>query len=70
LTSSDDRLPTLRVSLEDLREKATDIDLVNQPTGTVGEDDWMVEMMLNMMVSTPMEPAQATDKLHIAIRIR
>jgi DNA invertase Pin-like site-specific DNA recombinase len=36
--------------IEDLREKGVDIDLVNQPIGTVGEDDWMAEMMLNMMV--------------------
>ena len=36
--------------VEDLREKDVDIDLVNQPIGTVGEDDWMAEMMLNMMV--------------------
>ena len=35
--------------VEDLREKGVDIDLVNQPIGTVGEDDWMAEMMLNMM---------------------
>ena len=36
--------------VEDLREKRIDIDLVNQPIGTVGEDDWMAEMMLNMMM--------------------
>jgi DNA invertase Pin-like site-specific DNA recombinase len=36
--------------VEDLREKGVDIDLVNQPIGTVGEDDWMAEMMLNMMM--------------------
>ncbi|GAB3680003.1 hypothetical protein GCM10028857_02110 [Salinarchaeum chitinilyticum] len=36
--------------VEDLREKGIDIDLVNQPIGTVGEDDWMAEMMLNMMM--------------------
>jgi DNA invertase Pin-like site-specific DNA recombinase len=36
--------------IEDLREKDIDIDLVNQPIGTVGEDDWMAEMMLNMMM--------------------
>jgi DNA invertase Pin-like site-specific DNA recombinase len=36
--------------VEDLREKDIDIDLVNQPIGTVGEDDWMAEMMLNMMM--------------------
>ena len=36
--------------VEDLREKGVDIDLVNQPIGTVGEDDWMAEMMLNMMI--------------------
>ncbi|EMA55847.1 recombinase family protein [Halococcus thailandensis] len=36
--------------IEDLREKGVDIDLVNQPIGTVGEDDWMAEMMLNMMM--------------------
>jgi DNA invertase Pin-like site-specific DNA recombinase len=36
--------------VEDLREKEIDIDLVNQPIGTVGEDDWMAEMMLNMMM--------------------
>jgi DNA invertase Pin-like site-specific DNA recombinase len=36
--------------VEDLREKDVDIDLVNQPIGTVGEDDWMAEMMLNMMM--------------------
>jgi DNA invertase Pin-like site-specific DNA recombinase len=34
----------------DLREQAIDIDLVNQPIGTVGEDDWMAEMILNMMM--------------------
>lgn len=34
--------------IEDLREKG--IDLVNKPIGTVGEDDWMAEMMLNMMM--------------------
>ncbi len=27
--------------VEDLREKDIDIDLVNQPIGTVGEDDWL-----------------------------
>jgi hypothetical protein len=31
-------------------EKGVDIDLVNQSIGTVGEDDWMAEMMLNMMM--------------------
>jgi DNA invertase Pin-like site-specific DNA recombinase len=36
--------------IEDLRQKGIDIDLVNQPIGTVGEDDWMAEMMLNMMM--------------------
>jgi DNA invertase Pin-like site-specific DNA recombinase len=36
--------------IEALREKSIDIDLVNQPIGTVGEDDWMAEMMLNMMM--------------------
>ncbi len=36
--------------VEDLREQHIDIDLVNQPIGTVGEDDWMAEMMLNMMM--------------------
>jgi DNA invertase Pin-like site-specific DNA recombinase len=36
--------------VENLREKGVDIDLVNQPIGTVGEDDWMAEMMLNMMM--------------------
>jgi DNA invertase Pin-like site-specific DNA recombinase len=36
--------------VEDLRERGVDIDLVNQPIGTVGEDDWMAEMMLNMMM--------------------
>ena len=36
--------------VEDLREKGVDIDLVNQPIGTIGEDDWMTEMMLNMMM--------------------
>jgi DNA invertase Pin-like site-specific DNA recombinase len=36
--------------VEDLREQHIDIDLVNQPLGTVGEDDWMAEMMLNMMM--------------------
>jgi DNA invertase Pin-like site-specific DNA recombinase len=36
--------------IEDLREKGVDIDLVNQLIGTVGEDDWIAEMMLNMMV--------------------
>jgi DNA invertase Pin-like site-specific DNA recombinase len=36
--------------VEDLREQGVDIDLVNQPIGTVGEDDWMAEMMLNMMM--------------------
>jgi DNA invertase Pin-like site-specific DNA recombinase len=36
--------------IENLREKGVDIDLVNQPIGTVGEDDWMAEMMLNMMM--------------------
>ena len=36
--------------VEDLREMGVDIDLVNQPIGTVGEDDWMAEMMLNMMM--------------------
>jgi DNA invertase Pin-like site-specific DNA recombinase len=36
--------------IEDLREKQIDIDLVNQPIGTVGEDDWMAEIMLNMMM--------------------
>jgi DNA invertase Pin-like site-specific DNA recombinase len=35
--------------VEDLREKGVDIDLVNQLVGTVGEDDWMAKMMLNMM---------------------
>lgn len=36
--------------VEELREKRIDIDLVNQPIGTVGEDDWMTEMMLNIMM--------------------
>jgi DNA invertase Pin-like site-specific DNA recombinase len=36
--------------IEDLRERGVDIDLVNQPIGTVDEDDWMAEMMLDMMV--------------------
>jgi DNA invertase Pin-like site-specific DNA recombinase len=36
--------------VEDLREKDIDIDLVNQPIGTVDEDDWLAEMMLNMMM--------------------
>ena len=36
--------------VEDLREKDVDIDLVNQPIGTVDQDDWMAEMMLNMMM--------------------
>jgi DNA invertase Pin-like site-specific DNA recombinase len=36
--------------VEEVREQAIDIDLVNQPIGTVGEDDWMAEMMLNMMM--------------------
>ena len=36
--------------VKNLREKGVDIDLVNQPIGTVGEDDWMAEMMLNMMI--------------------
>jgi DNA invertase Pin-like site-specific DNA recombinase len=36
--------------VDDLREKDVGIDLVNQPIGTVGEDDWMAEMMLNMMM--------------------
>ncbi len=36
--------------VEDLREKGVDIDLVNQPIGTVGENDWMAEMMLNMIM--------------------
>lgn len=38
--------------VEKLLSQATemvDIDLVNQPIGTVGEDDWMAKMMLNMM---------------------
>jgi DNA invertase Pin-like site-specific DNA recombinase len=36
--------------IEALREKSIDIDLVNQPIGTVGEDDWMAEMMVNMIM--------------------
>jgi DNA invertase Pin-like site-specific DNA recombinase len=36
--------------IDDLREKGVDIDLVNQPIGTVDEDDWMAEMMLNMIM--------------------
>lgn len=36
--------------VEELRENDVDIDLVNQPIGTVGEDDWMAEMTLNMMM--------------------
>ena len=36
--------------VEDLCEKGVDIHLVNQPIGTVGEDDRMAEMILNMMM--------------------
>ncbi len=36
--------------VEELREHDVDIDLVNQPIGTVDQDDWMAEMMLNMMM--------------------
>lgn len=36
--------------VKELREYGIDIDLVNHPIGTVGEDDWMAEMMLNMMM--------------------
>ncbi len=36
--------------VEDFRENGIGIDLVNQPIGTVGEDDWLAEMMLNMMM--------------------
>lgn len=34
----------------ELSEKGIGIDLVNQPISTVGEGDWMQEMMLNMMM--------------------
>lgn len=34
----------------ELREKSIGLDLVNQPIGTVGEDDWMQEMALKMMI--------------------
>ncbi len=42
--------------VEDLHEKGVDFDLVNQPLGTVREDDWMAELMVKMMAfATPNE---------------
>lgn len=43
-------LPLISSEGETLREKDVDIELVNQPIGTVGEDGWTAEMMLNMMI--------------------
>lgn len=37
--------------VEELREHDVDIDLVNQRIGTVDEVGWILEMMLNMMMS-------------------
>jgi len=36
--------------VQGLREQDVDLDLVNQPISTVGEDDWMGEMLLNLMI--------------------
>lgn len=36
--------------VQQLREDDVGLDLVNQPIGTVGEDDWMQDAMLNMMI--------------------
>ena len=35
--------------------RISDIGLVNQPIGTVGEDDWMAEILLNLMVFSDAE---------------
>lgn len=35
--------------VEDRHEEGVDIDLVNQPIGTIGEDDWIAEMTVNTM---------------------
>jgi len=36
--------------VEELKAKNIDVDLVNQPIGTVGRDEWMQEIMLKMMI--------------------
>ncbi len=36
--------------VEELRSKDIDVDCVTQAIGTVGEDSWMSEMMMNMMI--------------------
>lgn len=44
------RFADLAGFVEELREHDIDIDLVNLSIGTVGEDGWIAEMMLNMMM--------------------
>lgn len=61
------RFADLAGFVEELREHDIDIDLVNLSIGTVGEDDWIAEMMVFTDVERKMIRSRAQEGIDAAI---
>jgi len=47
-TNSVGPVASFKIFVEDFHKRGVDIDLVNRSIGTVGEDDWMAKIVLNI----------------------